>query len=90
MIAPERLEQIAEIVRRAGLNEQTLAALRETFADLHFTDCMDDDVGSATAYREGAGFNLYLVDGREHCLHLTRTPEHATGVLLARVEDDDA
>lgn len=88
MIEPVRLEQIAEIVRRAGLEEQTLAALRETFDDLHFTYCMDDDVGGAVAYRAGPGFNLYLVDGREHCLRLTRAPEHATGVLLARVEDD--
>jgi hypothetical protein len=34
MIAEARLDQITEVVRRAGLNEQTLAALREAFGDM--------------------------------------------------------
>jgi hypothetical protein len=88
MIEPERLQQVTEIVRRAGLNDQTLAALRETFSDLHFTRCMDDDVGVSLPYQEMEGFNLYLVDGREHCLALTTDPALATGVLLAQVEPE--
>jgi hypothetical protein len=75
-------------VRRAGLNEQTLAALREAFADLHFTYCSDDDITVGEPARTADGFNLYLVDGREHCLVLTSDPSAATGVVLARVEED--
>lgn len=86
MIEPIRLQQIAEVIRRAGLNEQTLAALRETFTDLHFTYCLDDDVGVDEPIHCGDGFNLYLVDGRQHCLTLTRDPEAATGLLLAQVD----
>lgn len=88
MIEMQRLKQITEVVRRAGLSEQTLSALRENFDDVHFTYCSDDDVGAADPYLEDAGFNLYLVDGRDHCLTLTRDPEAATGVLLTEVEPD--
>lgn len=45
MIAPETIERIALVVERAGLSEQTISALRESFADLHFTHCMDEDIG---------------------------------------------
>jgi hypothetical protein len=88
MIAETRLDQITQVVRRAGLNEQTLAALREAFADLHFTYCSDDDITVGEPARTADGFNLYLVDGREHCLVLTSDPSAATGVVLARVEED--
>jgi hypothetical protein len=87
MIEPARIQQIAEILRRAGLNAQTAALLREHFPDLHFTQCLDDDLGAAEPFQAGEGFNLYLVDGRDHCLKLTRDPECATGLVLAEVED---
>ena len=92
MIAPETVERIARVVERAGLCEQTLSALRESFEDIHFTYCMDDDVGVGFATPEpvlqGAGFNVYLVDGRSHCLSLTADPEAATGLLLAQLDGD--
>ncbi|RKT43218.1 DUF6129 family protein [Thiocapsa rosea] len=89
MIAEERLDQITEVVRRAGLNAETIGALREAFADIHFTHCSDDDIGVSKPVRAADGFNLYLVDGREHCLVLTDDPANATGVVLAEVEEED-
>lgn len=89
MIAEERLDQITEIVRRAGLNAQTVSALRAAFTEIHFTHCSDDDIGVGQPARSADGFNLYLVDGREHCLVLTSDPQNATGVVLAWVEDAD-
>lgn len=89
MIAEERLDQITEVVRRAGLNAETIAALREAFADVHFTHCNDEDIGVGRPVRSADGFNLYLVDGREHCLVLTDDPANATGVVLAAVEGED-
>jgi hypothetical protein len=89
MIAEERLDQITEVVRRAGLNAETIGALREAFVDVHFTHCSDDDIGVGTPVRAADGFNLYLVDGREHCLVLTDDPANATGVVLAEVEHED-
>jgi hypothetical protein len=86
VISPERLDQLARVVQRAGRNEQTLSVLRATFADMHLTYCMDEDMGTAEPVRRESGFNLYLVDGRGHCMELTTDLETATGVVLAAVE----
>lgn len=92
MIEPLRIDQITQIVERAGLNEQTLAALRQSFADLHFTYCMDEDIGVGTAsahpVRESEGVRIYMVDGRGHCMHFTTDLDAATGLVLAEVESD--
>jgi hypothetical protein len=87
MIPSERLDQIVTIVERAGLNAQTLGALREALPDLHFTHCLDDDLGHQVPTRLAEGFNLYLVEGGSgHCLQLTQNPDLATGVVLAEVD----
>ncbi len=86
MITPERIEQVMQVVARAGLNEQTLAALREVFAEHHFTSCRDDDISGARPVRTAAGFNLYLVDGQAGCPRLTTDLDLATGLVLAEME----
>lgn len=86
MIPEERLDQIAEVVRRAGLNDQTLAALREAFVEIHFTRCDDDDICAGAPARTSEAFNLYLVDGRAHCMVITHDAREATGVVLAEID----
>jgi hypothetical protein len=88
MIAPERLDQISAVVEKAGLSDQTLMALREAFQDMHLTYCMEEDIGVGTPVRCEEGFNLYLVDGRGHCLQFTTDLDAATGIVLAEVEDE--
>jgi hypothetical protein len=91
-ISPERIEQVALVLERAGLSEQTLAALRESFVGTHFTYCMDEDIGEGAGtpapVRESAGFRIYLVDGRSHCMRLTGDLESATGLLLAELDPE--
>jgi len=89
MLNEETLTTIAAEVEAVGLSEQTLAVLRSGHPDIHFTYCMDDDVGVHEPYANRAGFNLYLVDGREHCLKFTADISHATGLVLAEVIEDD-
>lgn len=89
MIAPAFLDQVVAILDRAGLSDDSVAALRQAFPDLHFTYCLDDDVGAQhESVRTGSGFNLYLVDGREHCLRFTHDLDAATGLVLAAVDAD--
>lgn len=88
MISPERLEQITRIVEGAGLNMQTVDALREAFPDMHLTHCMDDDVGVLEPARRAEGFNIYLVDGSEHCMRFTTELGAATGLVLAEVDEE--
>lgn len=90
MIVPETLDQIASAAASLGeLNEQAMAFLKKTWPDLRFTFCSDDDMPARlppSLKRER--FNLYLVNGSEHCLSLTDEPSQAIGVVLACVDKD--
>ncbi len=85
MIEQATIDAIVSRVRAAGVDEQCVAALRGEYPGLHFTWCMDDDIGAETPFAEFAGFNLYLVDGQGHCLKLTTDPAVAGGVVIAEV-----
>jgi hypothetical protein len=63
--------------------------MRTEFAPLHFTYCYDDDISDRTPVIETDKFNLYLIDGREHCLKMTNDYEVATGIVVAEVIADD-
>jgi len=90
MIVHETLEQIANTAAAMGvLNDDSLITLKQAWPDLRFTLCSNDDMPArlpAALQRER--FNLYLVNGSEHCLSLTDDPLHAIGVVLACVEED--
>ncbi|MGR9051704.1 MAG: DUF6129 family protein [Gammaproteobacteria bacterium] len=85
MITEETLTQIADKITHTGIDESILSQLREEYPDMHFTYCSDDDIPNDNPLVERDGFNLYLVDGREHCLCLTNDLEHATGVVVAEI-----
>jgi hypothetical protein len=89
MLNAATISLIAGEIESAGLSEQTLGLLRAGHPDIHFTYCMDDDVGVHEPYATRAGFNIYLVDGREHCMKFTTELGHATGLVLAEVIEDD-
>lgn len=90
MIVPETLEHIASATALLGdLSEQSMATLKKTWPELRFTFCNDDDMPARLppALRR-EGFNLYLVNGSEHCLSLTDDPLHAIGVVVACVDEE--
>lgn len=88
-ITPEFIDKLSAILSRAGLSEASVAAVRDAFPDLHFTYCSDDDVGVAhTPVHRTDSFNIYLIDGNEHCLRFTRDLDAATGLVLAEVTPD--
>jgi len=89
MIDAATIDRIAAIALEQGLDEGTVQGLRAAWPGMHFSYCMDDEISGAEPVRELRGLNLYLVDGRQHCLSLTSNPETATGMLLAEVEPDD-
>lgn len=88
MITPEQLQTIASSIKSQTLDESLVIHLRSQYPDIHFTYCLDDDISTGKASFEGEGFNLYLIDGREHCLCLTQNHEHATGIVVAEVIED--
>lgn len=89
MIPATTLDAIAEAAGGRPLDDALLADLRKQWPDIHLTLCGDDDVPARlTPVLERPGFNMYLVNGSEHCLTLTNDPELAIGVVLAWVGDD--
>jgi hypothetical protein len=89
MIDARTIEAIAAELAGAGLSSQSIAGLRVAYPTIHFTHCMDDDVGALEPYSSRPGFNIYLVDVREHCMKFTTETGHATGLVLAEVSEDD-
>jgi len=88
MLTAEQVQHIAHRIGELPLEEASLSILRENYPGLHFTWCLDDDIGVQTPYAEHEKFNLYLIDGREHCLKFTQSLEHATGLVIAEVIAD--
>lgn len=88
MISSEQVQRIASAIRAQTLNESVVSALRGEYPGIHFTYCMDDDLPNNEPVLAGESFNIYLVDGREHCLCLTNNYENATGIVIAEVIED--
>lgn len=90
MINPEQVQEIAAKIAAAGVDENTVAMLRQNYPRIHFTYCMDDDIPNHRPVVACARFNLYLIDGREHCLCLTSDYDVATGLVVAEILNDPA
>ncbi len=88
MITEQTVIAIADRLDGASLDATITQRLRAEFPGIHFTYCMDDDVTSCKPVLERQGFNLYLIDSRDHCLAFTRQYPLATGVVVAEVIED--
>jgi hypothetical protein len=87
MITQAQLQGVGEFLSQRPVDESDVMALRQKFPDIHFTYCMDDDVIAAKPLHETEGFNLYLIDSRNHCLGFTQDLAVATGIVIAEIED---
>jgi hypothetical protein len=85
MITTAQLAEISSKIKAHGVDESILSQLRQDYQSIHFTYCMDDDIGHYQSALSEADFNLYLVDGREHCLCLTDNYDVATGIVIAEI-----
>lgn len=83
------LEAVTAHLESNGVDDTQLAALRGQFENVHFTYCSDDDVSNGKPVVKRSAFNLYLVDGSDHCLQITSSLEGATGLVVAEVEPDE-
>lgn len=88
MIDAETIAAVRASVEQNGAEEETVMQLRKSWPGIHFTYCMDDDIGALDPYQEANGFNIYLVTGREHCISFTSAVENATGLVIAAVEEE--
>lgn len=86
MISADQLTRLDHALAR----DASLAALRQQFPGLHFTECSEDDVSPRyRAVLDGEHHALYLISGASgHCLELTNDPAIATGILVATKVDE--
>lgn len=61
-----------------------VAAFRAEFPGVALTRCDAGDVQGEAPFRSFPQFDLYLLDTRDHCVHLTDDPTQATGVVVAQ------
>ena len=88
MITQRQLADIARLTADRGLDHTTASHLRQVYPGTYFTYCLDDDINDMEPALESVGFNLYLVDGSQHCLRLTGDLQVATGIVLAAVLEE--
>lgn len=88
MIQQATVSKIASQIAESKLDESIISALRSEYADIHFTYCQDDDIPNNDPIFEQEMFNLYLVDGRNHCMCLTSNLDDATGIVVAEIYQD--
>lgn len=88
MITAEQINDITAKLETMGVGDDTVSTLRQQYQPIHFTYCMDDDLPNNTPVIERKDFNLYLIDGREHCLCLTNDYDAATGIVVAEIIPD--
>ena len=65
------------------LTSNPLPILKDCFPDLSFVRMSAADMDEKP-FRSLPNFDLYLLDGREHCVMLTDDPSLATGVVVAQ------
>jgi hypothetical protein len=84
-IAVETLNEVAEsLADFHKLTNNPLPMLKECFPDLSFVRISAADIPEPP-YRALPDYNLYLLDGREHCVQLTNDPANATAVVVAHL-----
>jgi hypothetical protein len=82
-ITPEQIETIDALLRDAPADYDTVVALRKAVIGATATRCDASDMAEETPFRSYSLCNLYLLDGRDHCVRVTVDPSVATGFILA-------
>lgn len=83
------LDAVSAKVGELGVSESVLSALRQTWPDVHFTYCSEDDIPARlNPAARGEGFGIYLVSGLQHCIGFTNQLEAATGLVIAADSED--
>lgn len=89
MIERDEAQALARRFAAEGSDEAVLARIRAAHPGLRFYACSEDDVPPRLPpwLTEGR-IAVYLMDASEHCVRLSRDPEHACGLVFAVVAED--
>jgi len=83
-ISNETMTEIKSTLTQFGkATNNPVPILKDCFPNLTFLRMSDADMGEPP-YLSLQDYNLYLLDGREHCVQITHNLEHATGVVVTQ------
>jgi hypothetical protein len=80
---PEQIQSIDALLEGAQADYDTVVAMRKLIAGATATRCDASDMVEETPFRSYSRCNLYLLDGRDHCVRVTSDPSAATGFIIA-------
>jgi hypothetical protein len=83
MITQDDLVRIDGLLAAPPAVPNPFADFRSRFPGLSLTRCDAEDMSGEEPFRAYAKFDLYLVDGRDHCWRITNDPDAATGIVVA-------
>lgn len=83
MLTADSMARIDAALSPPDADSRAFIALRQTLPHLSLTRCDPSDVDADEPFRQYPRFNLYLVDGTDHCWRLTADPSRATGLVIA-------
>lgn len=84
MIAEELATGLARRFASGGGDEAALSSFRQEHPNLRFYACSEDDIPARLSpWVSVDGVAVYLIDAGEHCVSLSRDPEHACGLVFA-------
>lgn len=77
------IEQIGAFLESCEDKSQVVPEFRKEFPGISLIRCDPYDMSEETPAKSIPGFDLFLVDGRDHCVKITRDAAVATGIVLA-------
>ena len=80
--------EVAALVEQQGFIPRLYDNLRETFPEVRFTLCSEDDINAGKPVVQRDSFDIYLVGSGESCLCLTNDYDLASAVVIAEIEPD--
>ncbi|HYD32147.1 MAG TPA: hypothetical protein VEB64_15000 [Azospirillaceae bacterium] len=91
-LTAEQIDAIASLANarftEGASLDAAIKAIKGAFPELTVTGCLESDM-TQSPYREETGYFLFLVDRSAHCWTITGDPEKATGVVIAKREEED-
>ena len=81
---PAELSELDSLLAGSDGGSQVDVDFRRRFPGRSVTRCDLSDLESEVPYRHYAAFDLFFLDGRDHCWRITADPACATGIVLAR------
>lgn len=82
-VSNQDLQNLTGLLLAMAPGVNPLPRLREQIRDLTITRVEAEDMRGETPFRRLPGYDLYLIDARQHCWTLVSDLDHASGVIVS-------